>query len=62
MYVIKKGAYFVARSGSQSSYSSKVENVKIFETLEEAKRNLCPENERIFQYFPGSIIPVKKEK
>lgn len=46
MYVIKKGEYFVAKSGA-CSYTRFVQQAKKFSTKEEAENERCPENEYV---------------
>lgn len=38
---------YVAKPGSRSSYATSLKNASKFTTVEEAKANLCPDNERI---------------
>ncbi len=48
MFVIKRtdqGGGYVARSGSQSSYTNKLENARTFSTSAEADAERCVENE-----------------
>jgi hypothetical protein len=48
MYVIKrKDGLYVAKPGSQRSYTNRLENARKFAAREEAERDLCPDNERI---------------
>ena len=50
MYTIKKGRYYVKDTrvwGDKSSYTSNIQKAVKYLTIEDAKRNLCPENERI---------------
>ena len=48
MYVIiRSDGAFVARSGSASSYTSKLQNAAVFATREAAERERCPGNERV---------------
>lgn len=39
--------YYVALPGSAGSYNGKLELARKFATEEEARKELCPENERI---------------
>lgn len=45
--VIKKGTLYVAHFGSAGSYTAVLANAQKFDSLESAKRHVCPENERI---------------
>jgi hypothetical protein len=48
MYVIKRtdqGEGYVTRPGSRSSYTSRLENARVFETREQAEGHRCPGNE-----------------
>ena len=40
---------FVARPGSQYSYTKFQRNAQMFKTKEEAEQNRCPDNERIVE-------------
>lgn len=41
MYVTRKGREFVAKPGSKSSYTSRLQGAQIFDTEEEARANKC---------------------
>lgn len=43
MYVIKRlsDGKYVARSGSEHSYTSNLQHAQVYMTLEEARRNVC---------------------
>lgn len=60
MYAIKKGSLYVARLGSHNSYTSNPENIRLFATLEEAKRDKCG-NEIIVIYRPSYERIVLRE-
>lgn len=47
-FIIKRndGAY-VVRQGQKSSYTRKLQHARLWAHYEDAKRELCPENERI---------------
>ena len=50
MYVIKRidqGGGYVAIPGSKNSYTKNLRNLRKFNTIEEAERELCVENEII---------------
>lgn len=62
-YVIQRtdqGGGYVAPSGSPSSYVRNPANARQFATVESAERDRCPENERICEYFPGSLRPLPR--
>ena len=42
-----KDRKYVARWGSASSYTSRLEDAQVFKTKEDAETNRCPENERV---------------
>lgn len=46
---------YVARSGSQSSYTNKLENAKIYKSREDADSDRCVENESIVNV--SNILP-----
>lgn len=52
MYAIKKGSLYVRdmEKGGESSYTSNPAMAKTYATLEEAQKNLCPENEHIVKF------------
>lgn len=58
MFAIKHNTTkkYVTISGSKKSYvrSKLSESVRLFKTAEEAKANLCPENEHIVEFGFGS--------
>lgn len=49
MYVIRNNdtGKFVARSGSESSYTNAIQNARVFSTKESAQRHLCVDNETV---------------
>ena len=50
MYLIKRvDGKFVARSGSQHSYTNRIDLARVYETKAEADKDLCPDNERIIE-------------
>lgn len=45
MYIIQRDdGKYVAKPNSEHSYTDKLENARIYKTIEEAKNDLCPEN------------------
>ena len=51
MYCIKKGNLYVSKSGSKNSYTNDIKNARQFNTIELARREFCPENERIVSIY-----------
>ncbi len=53
MYVIKRiekdGGGYVAKDGSEHSYTHYLPEAKIFKTIEAAELNRCPDNEIILR-------------
>jgi len=47
MFIIMKGAAFVAKPGSCGSYTRSLPLAHKYATREEAEKNVCPENERV---------------
>lgn len=48
MYVLRRtDGKYVARSGSEHSYTRKLEDAQVFKTYDEAERNRCIENETV---------------
>lgn len=45
--IVREDGKYVARPGSEHSYTSKLESAAIFRTREQAELNRCPENEHI---------------
>jgi len=48
-YVIKKRQYYVSKKGNKNSYTTLLKKARIFNTLEDAKKECCG-NERIVYY------------
>ena len=48
-YLIKKRQYYVSKEGRKKSYTTLLKHARIFNTLEEAKKNCCG-NERVVNY------------
>jgi hypothetical protein len=51
MYCIKKGNLYVSKSGSKNSYTNIIQSARQFNTIESARCELCPENERIVSIY-----------
>lgn len=54
-YVIRRvsaGSGWVAKAGSRNSYTTTVQRARIFGTLEEARSELCVDNEVIETHLP----------
>jgi len=46
--IVKAGTHeFVARPGSAKSYTKNVFEARVFDTEEQAKKDICPVNERV---------------
>ncbi len=45
--LVRTDGKYVARPGSEQSYTSKLEDAQLFRNREEAQRNACVENERV---------------
>jgi LPS sulfotransferase NodH len=62
MFIIKRtnqGGGFVAPAGHPSSYVQRPENARTFDTLTDAERNRCPNNEIVMEYFPATLRAVR---
>ena len=47
-YVIQKeNGWYVARPGAAGSYTPRLSSARVYNSLSEAERDRCPENERI---------------
>ena len=53
MYAIRKGSLYVARPGSISSYTNKLQEAQLFRTKEEAEANKC-DNESVEKVMLGN--------
>jgi len=51
MFVLKRTSdgKYVAKPGSNNSYTKYLQHARVFRTREEAERDRCPENERIVE-------------
>ncbi len=47
LYVIQRAdGMFVAKDGSEHSYTDRLQDAQVYQTREDAERNRCPGNER----------------
>jgi len=46
--IMRDDGEYVARSGSDRSYTDKLENARRFPTKKAAEKESCPENEQVF--------------
>jgi hypothetical protein len=49
MYVIARDdGQYVTNPGSEKSYTTRLENARVYRTREEATKDLCPGNEKVY--------------
>lgn len=52
MYVlVRTDGMYVARGGTVSSYTARLQEARIFASREAAERERCPENERVVDVY-----------
>ncbi len=61
MYIIKNTdrGYYLARAGSSSSYTNKLEHARVFSTHEKAKAECCIENE--YPISVSALLPTVQQ-
>jgi hypothetical protein len=58
--IIRNDGAYVARSGSEHSYTRKLEDARTFATRESAERDRCPKNEHIASIGDVLQAPIAK--